>query len=553
MTVAALLLAFVAAGSTPAGDRAAEPILLDFHAQWCGPCHRARPAVKQLASDGYPIKTVDIDQEPELARRYHVNSVPTFIVADRSGRELDRISGLHSASELARFYKSAKAKAQPPAGSNAHVGAPGDDRTGANDDDDSDPEQVSRRDDTEAPAAGAPRAEPHFSNPKPWETVVRIRVIGAHSTGFGSGTIIHSTPDESLILTCAHIFKVDGRRQFAPAEFPRRVKIDLFDGNLQGTDPARVHFLEAVEGKAVDYDFKRDVGLIRIRPGRRLPASRVVPPFWEPQSHMKVLAVGCSEGSDATAWHTVIKRPRIQNFLAGNPSYEAVECDWAPKQGRSGGGLYTSDGYVAGVCNFAEPQGNNGLYATPRSIYALLDRNNLADLYAPSSRGAGILLAGRGRGTPSRLRPDAPVSVARSQSPDGDEPDRSLALAKSGDVVIPSPGLLGIADPVPPAGASTPQAASGTTRHTAWQRTPGAATAAKSAPPERALATDLKLDPAADSDHFNTAADESRTFEPEKGADDSFVTTNPAPSGKTRWRAVKPAPATAGSSSAHPG
>ena len=54
---------------------------------------------------------------------------------------------------------------------------------------------------------------------------------------------------------------------------------------------------------------------------------------------MQVLTVGCSEGSDATAWHTVIKRPRIQNFLSGNPTYEAIECDVAPKQGRSGGGL----------------------------------------------------------------------------------------------------------------------------------------------------------------------------------------------------------------------
>ncbi len=98
---------------------------------------------------------------------------------------------------------------------------------------------------------------------------------------------------------------------------------------------------------------------------------------------MQVLTVGCSEGHDATAWHTVISRPRIQNFLSGNPTYEAIECDVAPKQGRSGGGLFTADGYVAGVCNFAEPQGNHGLYATPRSIYQVLDRNNLMALYAP--------------------------------------------------------------------------------------------------------------------------------------------------------------------------
>jgi thiol-disulfide isomerase/thioredoxin len=549
MTVAALLLAFMAAATTPAGDTAAEPVLIDFHAQWCGPCQRARPAVKQLLHDGYPIKSVDIDQEPELARRYRVDSVPTFIAADGSGRELDRISGLHSARELARFYKSAIANAQPPASSNAHVGSRRDARSGASDDDDGDAERRSRRNDADRPEDQSEPAASRLTNPKPWQTVVRIRVIGNHSTGYGSGTIIHSTPDESLILTCGHIFKVEGRRQFTAAEFPKRIMIDLFDGQLQGTDPARVHFLEAVEGKAVDYDFKRDVGLIRIKPGRGLPASRVVPADWEPQSRMKVLAVGCSEGTDATAWHTIIKRPRMLNFLAGNPAYEAVECEWAPKQGRSGGGLYTSDGYVTGVCNFAEPQGNTGLYATPRSIYALLDRNNLSWLYAPASRGSGPVLADRGRSKSSRRKLDAPAQLARSQSPDGDEPDRSRAIDKKDDVVIPSPRLLGIPDPIAASAERTPQAASATTRRTGWHSTPDPSAAAPSRLPKRTEPTDLNLDPATDPDHFGAFAGEPRTVEdePSTSTNDSAPTASATTPSQTRWRAVpaNPAPAAA--------
>src|SRR5262249_58895144 len=100
----------------------------------------------------------------------------------------------------------------------------------------------------------ADRATPAFSNPKPWETVVRIRIIGSRSTGFGSGTVISSTENESLILTCAHIFKIDGRKPVPPKQFPRRIAIDLFDGKLKGTDPAQVHFVETVEGEAIDYD-----------------------------------------------------------------------------------------------------------------------------------------------------------------------------------------------------------------------------------------------------------------------------------------------------------
>ena len=57
--------------------------------------------------------------------------------------------------------------------------------------------------------------------------------------------------------------------------------IDLFDGKMkqQRNNVVKVDFLEAVEGKAVDYDFTRDVGFIRIRPGRQLPASRLCPPL----------------------------------------------------------------------------------------------------------------------------------------------------------------------------------------------------------------------------------------------------------------------------------
>jgi hypothetical protein len=211
---------------------------------------------------------------------------------------------------------------------------------------------------------------------KPWETVVRIRIAHEHSTGFSSGTIIHSAANESLILSAARHFK---REKTANAgEVPYRINVDLFDGKLGGANPNQVHFVETVSGELVDCDFEREVSLVRIRPNRQLPASKVVPRRWEPHVRMEMLTLGCSEGRDATAWNTVITNPRVRG-LAGNADYVAIECRTAPKQGRTGGGLFTTDGYLAGVCNFAEPKDNHGLYATPESIYRLLDRNNLTD------------------------------------------------------------------------------------------------------------------------------------------------------------------------------
>lgn len=92
---------------------------------------------------------------------------------------------------------------------------------------------------------------------------------------------------------------------------------------------------------------------------------------------MEMTTAGHSEGGSVTAWRTRITDPDRRNFLVGKPDYEAIECQYAPKQGRSGGGLFTNDGYLAGVCNFAEPVGNQGIYASPRSIYVFLDRNGL--------------------------------------------------------------------------------------------------------------------------------------------------------------------------------
>src|SRR3954465_10052536 len=119
MTIASLLLALVTA--LPSGAAASEPVLLDFHADWCGPCRQMRPAVEQLSRRGYPIRSIDIDRSPNIREKYGVEAVPTFIVVDASGNELDRTSGSQPAAELARFYLKAKAKAQPPANSLPHA------------------------------------------------------------------------------------------------------------------------------------------------------------------------------------------------------------------------------------------------------------------------------------------------------------------------------------------------------------------------------------------------------------------------------------------------
>lgn len=516
MTIVTLLIALIA---TPSGDAAGELVLLDFHASWCGPCQQMRPAIDLLVERGYPVKSVDVDDSADLAARYKVRDVPTFIVVDASGQPLAQLKGAQPAGKLARMYLDAKAKLKPAAPDREPRDEGPDDR-------DDPPPAIAAEDEPADDRAPAAPAAP--TNPKPWETAVRIKVHdGPGSTGYGSGTIIHSTAEESIILTCAHIFKLDGRQQAHPSRFPRRITVDLFDGNLKAKT---VHYAnETYDGKAIDYDFDRDVGLIRIRPGRKLPASRVVPTHWKPQAQMLVTTVGCSEGHDATTWDTTIVNPAMRG-LSGNPHYEAIECLNAPKRGRSGGGLYTSDGYVAGVCDFAEPQGNHGLYATPTSIRHILDRNNLMACYAPVSRKGQpqTLLASNDR-TPPRRKPE--TAIARAQSPDRDE---------SNLVTIPPPDLLGIKAP------ATARAAPTTTRSSSgWHATPVPKLASRAdtvVGRDQTRETDLMLDPALDSDHFSSTPGDARPkVENDERAEEQEVARKPATPARppSKWRPVR--------------
>ena len=70
--------------------------LVDFWAAWCGPCRMLAPVIEELSGevpDDVLVAKVDIDQEPDLAARYGVMSIPT-VVSFRDGEEYRRVVGL---------------------------------------------------------------------------------------------------------------------------------------------------------------------------------------------------------------------------------------------------------------------------------------------------------------------------------------------------------------------------------------------------------------------------------------------------------------------------
>ena len=71
-----------------------KPVLLDFFASWCGPCRMVGPILDEIAEEREDIKVckVDIDEQPELASRFRIMSVPTLMVL-KDGNIVDQSIG----------------------------------------------------------------------------------------------------------------------------------------------------------------------------------------------------------------------------------------------------------------------------------------------------------------------------------------------------------------------------------------------------------------------------------------------------------------------------
>ena len=433
-----------------------QTVLLDFYADWCGPCKAMEPTVRALQEKGYPVQRINIKDHPELAAQYGVQSIPCFVMLV-DGQEVDRIAGSNTTlSRLERLCKTTTpqqpnrsplmaargAQAQAAAGATSFAQTPGGDS----------PSMPGRNDPNIVPASFAQPPNANSLASQQWSAAqtpapaalanlspdarasvpaanfpasggsldakliaasVRLKIEDPNGNSCGSGTIIDARGGDALVLTCGHIFR--------DSQGKGKISVDLF-GPYTG---------QRVNGQLISYDLKRDVGLLFIKAPGPIAAARLAPPGYQVRKGDRVASVGCDSGNDPAAHFSFVNS---LNRYAGPANLQVAG---QPTEGRSGGGLFTADGLVIGVCNARDPQDQEGFYAALETICAQLDDAHMAFAYQSpqgydgSAGGAPLMAAATVPPAVQQTAPPVrPVSMPNALADDSRQP-RPLAAGLS--------------------------------------------------------------------------------------------------------------------------
>jgi thioredoxin 1 len=83
--------------------QSSEPVFVDFHAEWCGPCKAMAPALEQVAAEmqgKIKVVKVDVDQNPDITQKYRIQAMPTLMIFKNGEVAAQRVGALVQKKQL---------------------------------------------------------------------------------------------------------------------------------------------------------------------------------------------------------------------------------------------------------------------------------------------------------------------------------------------------------------------------------------------------------------------------------------------------------------------
>jgi hypothetical protein len=249
------------------------------------------------------------------------------------------------------------------------------------------------------------------------QATVRLRVEDGNGNSIGTGTIIDSHGDEALVMTCAHVFR--------ESKGEGNISVDLFVPGARGP----------VAGKVIDFDLEKDVALFAIRPGVKVTPVPVAKSGYQARQGDRVFSIGCDRGADPT-----VRESQVTN-LNKYVGPANIEVAGQPVIGRSGGGLFSDDGHLIGVCNLADPKDDEGIYAATSLLHGNLAKNNLAWIYNQSAPQVASTQTAPPRTSETALTTTPPPDMAEEmpRAPLSDIGRSGAPLASAPPLAAPQP------------------------------------------------------------------------------------------------------------------
>lgn len=422
----------------------------------CGPCRQIAPLVEEIAKEGYSVEIVDASTHPDIVRQLQVDRFPTFLMLSND-RIIDKVVGggdplvmkpriinmFDRAVELKRKNSSAnapvvrssvpeKAEFQLQSASSAIQTSIVPDSKSTNIFTEHAHASLlateKASDLTTVPASIASgSADSGISSLITSSVKLRVDAQNAHS--WGTGTIVDARNGEALILTCGHIFR-----------------------DSKGQNPIEVHLFgpqstAKVYGRCIHYDLEIDLAFIAIAPPFPVRAIPIAPTQYRLRNDQHVWSVGCDGGANPTVKnHEIMSLDRIRTAHENAMPFHYIQVSGAPVSGRSGGGLFTKEGYLVGVCNTGDPEKNDGHFVPPDVIRQVLHKMKLDIVYEKPSLVDQSMLAQSFKESQNQV---AQVSVAPAFSQTEIASSEMVSSAPNSLPNLSSESIAQVASPLP--------------------------------------------------------------------------------------------------------